>query len=298
VSVAGGVLGSLWAAFVPHDPAFHAGGCGLLAGADCRRAWTAGGRGLRRLEGLRRDGVLADLGRAQHAVEQKVEVVCHLLGALAGPHVKRLGRTLSLLQRGAFRQLRAQHERAEHVTQLLDAELVLERLHASAIDDDAERLEAGREPAADLLDGAKGAVRCRHGEQPGLGHDGDPIRRGPCRARECVEGGGAVDEYEVVVVLHVGEGLLELPDLPDARVRPVEIDRRRAADHHIDLAGTTLRPPARSDRGTHDLFLGGGENIGDVEVAGDVDVHAGGDIRLGVEVDYEGPEALREGRRR
>ena len=51
-------------------------------------------------------------------------------------------RTLRLLQRGALGQLRREHERTEHVAEFLDAELVLERLHAGTIHDDAERLEA------------------------------------------------------------------------------------------------------------------------------------------------------------
>jgi hypothetical protein len=241
-------------------------------------------------------GVLADLGGAQHAVEQQVEVVSHLLGALARPDVQGLGGSLCLLQRGALRQLRAEHEGAEHVAEFLDPELVLERLHASPVNDDAERLQPGGETAPDLLDRTQGTIGGGHGEQPGLGHHGDPVRCGPGGAGEGVEGGGAVDEHEVVVGLDVSEGLLELPDLPDAGVRSVEIDRRRTADHHVDLAGTALRPAAGSDRGTHDLLLRGGEDIRHVEVSGDVDVHAGGDVRLGVEIHDEGPQTLREGR--
>ena len=77
-----------------------------------------------------------------HALEQQVEVARHLLGALAGPDVQRLRRALRLLQRRALGQLRAQNQGTEHVAQLLDAELVLERLRAHAVDDDAEGLEA------------------------------------------------------------------------------------------------------------------------------------------------------------
>jgi hypothetical protein len=56
--------------------------------------------------------------------------------------VERLGGALGLLQRGALGQLRAEHQRAEHVAQFLDPKLVLERLNASAVDDDPERLQA------------------------------------------------------------------------------------------------------------------------------------------------------------
>ena len=41
--------------------------------------------------------------------------------------------------------------------------------------------------------------------------------------------------------------------------------------------------------------FGRGEDIGDVEVTGDVDVHAGRDVGLRVEVDDEGRDAAREG---
>ena len=116
-----------------------------------------------------------------HAVEQLVEVARHLLGALARPDVQRLRRALRLLQRGALRQLRREHERPEHVAQLLDAELVLERLHARAVDDDAERLQAGGEAAADLLDRAQRAVGRGDREQAGLGDDGRPGRSPPTR---------------------------------------------------------------------------------------------------------------------
>ncbi len=47
---------------------------------------------------LGRYGVLADLRGAQHAIEQQVEIVGHLLGALSGPDVQRLRGTLCLLQ--------------------------------------------------------------------------------------------------------------------------------------------------------------------------------------------------------
>jgi hypothetical protein len=52
---------------------------------------------------LRSDRVLAYLCGAQHAVEKQVEVMGHLLGALARPDVQRLGGTLRLLKRCAFR---------------------------------------------------------------------------------------------------------------------------------------------------------------------------------------------------
>ena len=136
-------------------------------------------------------------------------------GALARPDVQRLRGALRLLQRGALGQLRREHERPEHVAQLLDAELVLERLHARAVDDDAERLEARREAAADLLDRAQGAVGGGDREQAGLGDDGDAVARGPGGAGERVERRRAVDEHELVVVLDVGERLLELPDVAD-----------------------------------------------------------------------------------
>ncbi len=86
----------------------------------------------------------------------------HLLGAFARPDVERLGRTLCLLQRRTLRQLGAEHQRPEHVAQLLDAELVLERLHPCAVDDDAQRLQSRRQTAADLLDRAQRTVGGGH----------------------------------------------------------------------------------------------------------------------------------------
>src|SRR5690606_34025614 len=113
---------------------------------------------------------------------------------------------------------------------------------------------------------------------------------------EGVEGRCTVDEYQVVVLLDVGQRFFQLPDVSDARMGPVEVDGRRAADHDVDLAGATLRPSARGDGGANDLLLGGGENIRHIQVSGDVDVHAGGDIGLRVKVDDKGAEALGEGR--
>ena len=56
---------------------------------------------------------------------------------------------------------------------------------------------------------------------------------------------------------------------------------------HVDLAGASPGPPARRDRRAHDLLLRAGENIGDIEMPGDVDVHASRDVRLRIEVDHE-----------
>jgi hypothetical protein len=176
---------------------------------------------------------------------------------------------------------------------------VLERLHAGTIHDDAERLEAWGEPAADLLDRTERAIGRGHREQAGLRHDRHAVAGGPRRAGEGVQRRGAVDQHELVVGLHVREGLLELPDLADRRMGAVEVDRGRAPDHHIDgRLGIRSRPAARGDRRTDDLLLRRGEHIGDVQVAGHLDVHAGRDVGLRVEVDDEGPDAAREGRRR
>ena len=62
------------------------------------------------------------------------------------------------------------------------------------------------------------------------------------------------------------------------------------------VPGSTLVQPLGRDRRADDLLLRDGEHIGDVEVAGDLDVHAGRDIGLRVEVDDEGPDAAGEGR--
>ncbi len=82
-------------------------------------------------------------------------------------------------------------------------------------------------------------------------------------------------------------------------MRSVEVDRGRAADQR--RRSCSERPSAQplgaiAER--DDLLLGRGEHIGDVEVPGDLDVHAGRDVGLRVEVDDEGREAAREGRRR
>ena len=113
-----------------------------------------------------------------------------------------------------------------------------------------------------------------------------------------VERGGAVDEHEIVVGLDVRERFLELPDLADARVRAVEVDGTRAADEHVNRAGAASCPAARRDRLTHGALLGRGENIGDCEMAGNLNVHAGGGVGLGVEIDHERAQTAREGRRR
>ena len=139
------------------------------------------------------------------------------------------------------------------------------------------------------------AIGCGNGEQAGLGNDRHPIARRPRRPGQGIERRGGVDQHEVVVGLDVGERLLELPDVPDAGVRPVEVDGGRAPDHHVDLAGAAARPAARGDRGADDLLLGGGEDVGDVEMTGDADVETRRDIRLRVEIDDEGSQSAGEG---
>lgn len=105
---------------------------------------------------------------------------------------------------------------------------------------------------------------------------------------------GAVDEDEVVIGLDRRQRLFELPDVTHARVRPVEVDGGRAADQDIDRPGVDLRPPARRDRLSDDLLFGVSEDVGDIESTGHLDIHAGRDIRLRVEVDDEGPDAPSE----
>ncbi len=211
--------------------------------------------------------------------------------------MQRLGGTLSLLQRRALGQLRGEHERPEHVAQLLDAELVLDRLGAHAVHHDAERLEPGRESAPDLLDRAEGAVGCGDGEEAGFGDDHDTVARSPRRAGQRVQGRRAVDEHEVVVGFDGGEGLFELPHVAHTRVRAVEVDRGGAADEHVDRARVHLRPAAGGDRLTDDLLLRVRQDVGDVESSGHLDVHPGGDVGLRVEVDDESPDASGESRR-
>lgn len=240
--------------------------------------------------------VFADASSAHDAVEEEVEILRHLLSALARPDVHGLGCALCLLESGALRQLGGEHEGTEHVPQLLDAELVLERLGPHAVHDDAEGLEARRETAADLLDGPQRTVGGGDGEQTGLRHDAHAITRGPRCTRQSIEGRRTIDEDEVILRLDVRERLLELPDVTDRGVRSVEVDRRGAADHDVDSAGVRLRPPGRSDRLTHRLLLGRGEDIGDAQPAGQRDVHAGRHVGLRVEVDDERPDALRERR--
>ncbi len=207
-------------------------------------------------------------------------------------------RTLRLLQRRALRKLGAENEGAKHVAEFLDAELVLKGLRTHAVDDDAERLQAGGEATADLLDGTQSAVCGGNGEQAGLGHDGNAVAGRPRRTREGIEGGRAVDEHQVVVGLDVGESLFEFPDVADARVRAVKVDGGGRTDEHVDLAGTPLRPPARRNGRANDLLLGGGEHIRDVEMTGDADVHARRHVRLRVKIDDEGTQTLGEGRGR
>jgi len=153
--------------------------------------------------------------------------VRHLLRAFAGPDVQRLRGTLCLLQRRALGQLGRENERSEHVAQFLDAELVLKRLNASTVDDDAEGLQARGQAAANFLDGAQRTVGCSDGEQAGLCDDGHAVGRCPGGAGQSVERWRAVDENEVVVLFDVGESFFELPDVANAGVRPVEVDRRR-----------------------------------------------------------------------
>ena len=240
-----------------------------------------------------RDG---DASGADDPVEQLIEVGGELLGRVSRPDVQRLRGALSLLQRGALRKLRGEDERPEHVAQLLDAELVLDGLRAHAVHDDAERLQPRREAAADLLDRAEGAVGCGDGEQAGFGDDHDAVARRPRRAGQGVQRRRAVDQHEVVVGLDGCEGLFQLPHVADARVRPVEVDRRGAADEDIDRPGVHLRPAAGSDRLTDDLLLRVRQDVGDVESSGHLDVHPGGDVGLRVEVDDERPDSSGESR--
>lgn len=240
-----------------------------------------------------RDG---DASRADDAVEQLIEVGCELLSGVARPDVERLGGTLSLLQRRTLRQLRGEDEGPEHVAQLLDAELVLDRLRAHAVHDDAERLQSRREPAADLLDRTEGAVGRCHGEEARFGDDHDAVARRPRGSGQCIQRWRAVDEDEVVVGFDGSEGLLELPHIADTRVRTVEVDRRGTADEYIDGSGVHLRPAAGGDRLTDDLLLRVRQDVGDVETSGHLDVHPGGDVGLRVEVDDESPDSSGEGR--
>src|SRR5690606_27106693 len=239
-----------------------------------------------------------DVARLDDVVEQLVEVGSECLRRLAGPDVQGLRGALRLLQRRALGQLRLEHERAEHVAELLDAELVLDRLRAHAVHDDAEGLQTRREAATDLLDRAQGAVGGGDGEQARLGHDGDAVARGPRRARQGVERGRAVDEHEVVLVLDEGERLLHLPDVAHGGVWAVIVDGRRAAQHDVDLARVHLRPAARRDRLADGLLLGVLEHIGDVEALGRAHIEAGRDIGLRVEVDDKRADAAGERRRR
>lgn len=128
-----------------------------------------------------------DATGADDPVEQLVEIGGELLGRVSGPDVQGLGRALGLLQRRALGQLRREDERAEHVAQLLDAELVLDRLRSDAVDDDAERLQTRGEASADLLDRAKRAVGRGNGEQARFGHDHDAVAGRPRGAREGIE---------------------------------------------------------------------------------------------------------------
>ena len=212
--------------------------------------------------------------------------------------MKRLRRTLGLLQRGSLWQLRAEHERAEHVAQLLDAELVLDRLNTCPVHDYAERLKSGAEPAANLFNRPQGAVGGRDREQARFGDHGHPVAGSPRRAGEGVQRRRAVDEHEIVVGLDVGERLFKLPNIADARMRPVEINGRRAPDHDVDLARTASGPAAGRYCRANDLFFRRSQYVCDVEVAGDINVHAGRNIRLGVKIDHERAHPPRERRRR
>lgn len=237
-----------------------------------------------------------DAPRSDDAIKELIEVGGEFLRRVARPDVQRLGGALRLLERCALGELGGEDERSEHVPQFLDAELVLDRLRAHAVHDDAQRLQAGGESAADLLDRAQGAVGRGHREQAGLGDDHHAVARGPGRTREGVERRRAVDENEVVVGLDRREGLFELPHVAHAGVRAVEVDRRRAADEHVDRAGVHLRPAAGGDRLADDLLLRVRQDIGDVESSCHLDVHAGGHIGLRVEVDDESTDAPGEGR--
>ncbi len=210
--------------------------------------------------------------------------------------MERLGRTLCLLQRRALGQLRGEDERTEHVAQLLDAELVLDRLRAHAVDHDAERLQAWGETSTDLLDRAESTVGRGDGEEAGFGDDHHAVTRGPGCAGEGIQRGRAVDEDQVVVRLDGSQRLFELPDVAHARVRSVEVDRRGASDQHIDRSGVHLRPTAGGDRLTDDFLLRVRQDIGDVEPTCHLDVHSGGHIGLRVEVDDERSDTTGEGR--
>ncbi len=210
--------------------------------------------------------------------------------------MERLGGPLCLLQRRALGQLRGEDERTEHVAQLLDAELVLDRLRAHTVDHDAERLQARGETSTDLLDRTKSAVGGGDREEAGLGDDHHAVAGSPGSAGERVQRGRAVDEHQVVVCFDGCQRLFELPDVAHARVRSVEVDRGGASDQHVDGSGVHFGPAAGGDRLTDDLLLRVRQDIGDVEPTCHLDVHSGGHIGLRVEVDDERSDTTGEGR--
>ncbi|MBG9885491.1 hypothetical protein ABE10_02585, partial [Bacillus toyonensis] len=70
-----------------------------------------------------------------------------------------------------------------------------------------------------------------------------------------------------------------------------------APDENVDRAGVHLGPAAGRDRLTDDLLLRVRQDVGDVEPAGDLDVHSRGHVRLRIEVDDERADAAGERRR-
>src|SRR5699024_7099744 len=76
----------------------------------------------------------ADVLRPQCSVEQRIEGAGDVLGRSARPGMDRARRTLGLLHHCALGQWRVEHERAEHLTHLLDPVVVLGRTRTDPVD--------------------------------------------------------------------------------------------------------------------------------------------------------------------
>ncbi len=216
------------------------------------------------------------------AREMGVEGAAQLVRGRAGPAVDRHAGALRLLERGTLGDRRREDERAEHVRELGHPVAVLGGAVAVAVDHDPEGLQLGCDGAAEVVDGAQGAVGRGDGEQRRLGDHHGAVAGHEPGSGEAAERRRAVDDDEPVVVARperlteAGEGALRGP-------APVVGRALGGAGDDVEPLAL-LHPPAGGDGGVERLAPGIAEQRRDVDlrITGDVQGQRGVGLRIEV----------------